>query len=125
MSTSAKSAKAPKRALVVIDVQNEYFTGDLPIEYPDPKVSLRNIGLAMDAARAANVPMLVVQHTAPQGAPIFQKGKPEWELHEVIKSRRHDHYVEKSLPSIFTGTDAAAWLKENEIDTLTITGYMT
>jgi nicotinamidase-related amidase len=33
--------------------------------------------------------------------------------------------VEKSLPSIFTGTDAAAWFKENEIDTLTIIGYMT
>ncbi|MFC7648266.1 hypothetical protein ACFQX6_53285 [Streptosporangium lutulentum] len=23
-----------KRALIVIDVQNEYFTGDLPISYP-------------------------------------------------------------------------------------------
>lgn len=28
---------APKRALIVIDVQNEYFTGGLPIEYPDPQ----------------------------------------------------------------------------------------
>jgi nicotinamidase-related amidase len=24
----------PKRALLVIDVQNEYFTGQLPITYP-------------------------------------------------------------------------------------------
>ncbi|MES2072093.1 MAG: cysteine hydrolase family protein [Pseudomonadota bacterium] len=117
--------KSPKRALIVIDVQNEYFTGDLLIEYPDPKISINNIGLAMDAARAAGIPVLVVQHTAPQGAPIFQKGKPEWELHEVVKSRGHDHHIEKNMPSVFGGTDAAAWLKENQVDTLAITGYMT
>lgn len=117
--------KSPKRALIVIDVQNEYFRGDLLIEYPDPQVSVNNIGLAMDAARAAGIPVLVVQHTAPQGAPIFQKGKPEWELHEVVKSRGHDHYVEKNMPSVFAGTDAAAWLQENQVDTLSIVGYMT
>jgi nicotinamidase-related amidase len=114
-----------KRALIVIDVQNEYFTGNLLIEYPNPEISLNNIGLAIDAARAADIPVLVVQHTAPQGAPIFQKGQPEWELHDVVKSRGHDHHVEKKLPSIFTDTDAAAWLKKNAIDTLTIIGYMT
>ncbi|MES2102726.1 MAG: cysteine hydrolase family protein [Pseudomonadota bacterium] len=117
--------KSPKRALIVIDVQNEYFSGDLLIEYPDPQMSVRNIGLAMDAARAVGIPVLVVQHTAPEGAPIFQKGKPAWELHDTVKSRGHDHHIEKGMPSIFTGTDAAAWLKENGIDTLSITGYMT
>ncbi|HTD05709.1 cysteine hydrolase family protein [Undibacterium sp.] len=124
-SDTNKAVATPKRALVVIDAQNEYFSGDLLIEYPDPQVSIRNIGLAMDAARAAGIPVLVVQHTAPAGAPIFQKGKPAWELHDTVKSRRHDHHIEKNMPSIFTGTDAAAWLKKNGIDTLAITGYMT
>ncbi|PRC94495.1 cysteine hydrolase family protein [Solimicrobium silvestre] len=122
---SAKPTKILKRALVVIDVQNEYFSGNLLVEYPDPNVSLKNVGLAMDVAHAAGVPILVVQHTAPQGAPIFQKGQPEWELHDIVKSRKHDHYVEKNLASIFSGTNVATWLKENEIDTLSIIGYMT
>ena len=39
----------PKRALLVIDVQNEYFTGKLPITYPAG--SLANVLSAMDAAR--------------------------------------------------------------------------
>jgi hypothetical protein len=46
----------PKRALLVIDVQNEYFTGKLPITYPAG--SLANVLSAMDAARAHGVEFL-------------------------------------------------------------------
>ena len=52
----------PKRALIVIDVQNEYFDGALPISDPPPDVSLANVGRAMDAASAAGVPLIVVRH---------------------------------------------------------------
>jgi nicotinamidase-related amidase len=37
-----------RRALLVIDVQNEYFTGVLPVTYPEG--SLGNILKAMDTA---------------------------------------------------------------------------
>ncbi|MES2129150.1 MAG: cysteine hydrolase family protein [Pseudomonadota bacterium] len=114
-----------KRALIVIDVQNEYFSGKLRVTYPDPHTSLANIGRAMDVAREAAIPVLVVQHTAPAGAPIFDKGTAAWELHEVVRQRAHDHYVEKAKASVFAGTDVHAWLRENGIDTLTIAGYMT
>jgi nicotinamidase-related amidase len=33
--------------------------------------------------------------------------------------------VDKNLPSSFAGTDLEKWLRENQIDTLTVTGYMT
>ena len=58
----------PKRALIVIDVQNEYFNGKLRIEYPDVRQSLANICQAMDAAHAAGIPVVVVQHLFPEGA---------------------------------------------------------
>jgi nicotinamidase-related amidase len=115
----------PRRALVVIDVQNEYVTGDLPIEFPPVETSLANIGRAIDAARAAGVPVVVVQNFAPAGAPIFARGTVGAELHDVVASRERDHYIEKSLPSAFTGTDLAAWLAARGIDTLTVVGYMT
>lgn len=115
----------PRRALIVIDVQNEYVSGNLPIEYPHPEVSLPNIGRAIDAARAAGVPVIVVQNTAPPGAPIFDKGTHGWQLHEVVAQRPHDHYIEKTLPSCFAGTDLAEWLADRRIDTLTVVGYMT
>jgi nicotinamidase-related amidase len=54
----------PNRALLVIDVQHEYFSGKLPVSHPPG--TLANILRAMDAAHAAGVPIVVVQHTAPQ-----------------------------------------------------------
>lgn len=115
----------PRRALIVIDVQNEYVSGDLPIEFPPVDVSLANIGRAMDAARAAGVPVIVVQNLAPAGSPLFARGSAGAALHEAVASREHDHFVEKALPSAFAGTDLGAWLAARNIDTLTIAGYMT
>ena len=112
-----------KRALLVIDVQNEYFTGALPITHPAGH--LEQILAAMDAA-AGKVPTIVVQHHFPDpDKPFFQKGTPSWELHPEIKSRPHDLLVEKTLPGSFTGTPLEDWLREQGIDTVTIAGYMT
>jgi nicotinamidase-related amidase len=114
-----------KRSLVVIDVQNEYVTGMLPIGYPDPVESLKNVGAAMDAAAAARIPIVVVQQVAPEGSPIFARGSHGHELHEVVSKRSYDHLVEKMLPSAFTGTGLADWLAARDIDTIAIAGYMT
>ncbi|PXC04939.1 cysteine hydrolase, partial [Pseudomonas aeruginosa] len=54
------SARQPKRALLVIDVQNEYVSGNLRIEFPAIQSSLERIGAAMDAAHAAGIPIVVV-----------------------------------------------------------------
>ena len=75
---------APKRALIVIDVQNEYFTGGLPIEYPDPQQTVANIGAAMDAAREAGIPVIVVQQTSPASSPLFAIDTDGWQLHPVV-----------------------------------------
>ena len=116
---------APRRALLVIDVQNEYVTGNMPIEYPPVESSLRQIGRALDAARAADVPVIVVQHEAPEGSPIFARGSDGWQLHPVVAERHADHRINKTMASCFAGTDLAAWLQAREIDTLVIAGYMT
>jgi nicotinamidase-related amidase len=81
-------SQSPRRALLVVDVQNEYVTGNLPIEYPDLQLSLANIANAMDTARDNNIPVVVVQNTAPPGAAIFSNGTSGWELHEVVAARR-------------------------------------
>lgn len=115
----------PRRALVVIDVQNEYFSGNLPIEYPPVHDSIVQIGRAMDAAHAAGVPVVIVQHSEPAQAPVFAQGSHGWELHEAVSSRPRDHHVFKRWPSAFTGTGLGEWLAGQGIDTLAIAGYMT
>ena len=116
---------SPRRALLVIDVQNEYFTGNFQIEYPPTTLSLGNIVSAMDEASAAGVPVIVVQHETPEGAPIFARGSHGWQLHPEIARRPADHHIVKSMASSFTGTDLAQWLAAKGIDTLTVVGYMT
>jgi nicotinamidase-related amidase len=125
MKELTMSSPSPRRALVVIDVQNEYVTGKLRIEYPPIEQSLANIGRAMDAARAAGVPIVVVQQDAPPESPLFAKGSAGWQLHAVVADRPFDHHVHKTLPSAFPETDLAAWLAQREVDTLAIVGYMT
>ena len=113
-----------KKALLVIDVQNEYFTGKLPVTHPPG--SLANILKAMDAATASGTQVIVVQHTvtAPD-RPVFRKGSAEWALHPEVANRACDLLVEKSLPGSFTGTNLEAWLREKGVETVVICGYMT
>jgi nicotinamidase-related amidase len=114
----------PKRALLVIDVQNEYFTGKLPITYPAG--SLANVLCAMDAAHDRGVLVVAIQHTSPQpDAPVFRKGSREWELHADVAARPHDVLIHKSLPGSFTGTELETWLRERSVESVVIAGYMT
>jgi len=115
----------PRRALVVIDVQNEYDHGGLHIEYPPVESSLDNIGKAMDAAHAAGIPVIVVQQMAPADSPLFATGSHGWQLHPTVAGRPRDHLVQKTLPSAFAGTDLGDWLQRHDIDTLAVVGYMT
>ncbi len=112
-----------KRALLVIDVQEEYVSGKLPVTYPPE--SLENILLAIDMANANEIPVILVQHTSlASAAETFLKGTPGWELLQEVSGRPYDYLVEKNLPGSFTGTDLESWLRGKNIDTITITGYM-
>ena len=59
----SQPSKSAKRALLVIDVQNEYFTGKLPVSYPSG--SLDNILRAIDVALSQEIPVVVIRHTQP------------------------------------------------------------
>jgi nicotinamidase-related amidase len=113
-----------KRALLVIDVQNEYFTGKLPVSYPQG--SLEQITRAMSAAHELGIPIVLIQHSAPQpDSATFRRGSNAWELHPAVAQLPHTVLIEKSLPGSFTGTELEPWLHDHEIDTVVISGYMT
>lgn len=63
-----------KRALIVIDVQNEYINGNFLIEYPPVETSLPKIAKAIDAARAEGIPVVAVQHILPSDALFLRRG---------------------------------------------------
>ncbi|MBL8817077.1 MAG: cysteine hydrolase [Planctomyces sp.] len=113
-----------KRALLVIDVQMEYFNGALPISWPDGH--LNNILRAMDAAHEKGIPVAVIRHHQPDpDSPIFRLNSPQWQLHPEVEKRERTILIEKQFPGSFTGTPLESWLKEHKIDTVVIAGYMT
>lgn len=122
---TATTEKNARRALIVVDVQNDYDGGGLAIAYPPFHETVKNVARAMDAAREAGIRIVVVKQLAPETAPFFARGSHGAELHPDVAGRPRDHYVEKKLPSAFTGTDLEYWLRSNGIETLTVAGYMT
>ncbi len=88
-----------KQVLLVIDVQNEYFTGKFPVTFPPG--SLENILAVMGHAHPANLPVAVIQHTnTALDAATFKKGTDGWELHDEIKRRHADIILEKASPAV-------------------------
>jgi nicotinamidase-related amidase len=115
--------RSMSRALLVIDVQNEYFDGALPITHPAGH--LDRILEVMDAAEG-KIPTIVIQHHFPQpDKPFFQRGSHGWQLHKEVASRPREVLIEKTMPGSFTGTELEAWLRERGITTVAIAGYMT
>ncbi len=85
-------------ALLVIDVQNEYFSGKLHITFPPG--SLSHILQAMDAAHAARIPVIVIRHkNSEPDAETFRPGTNGYELHPEVKKRPCDVLIDKTFPA--------------------------
>ncbi|PKH41284.1 Nicotinamidase-related amidase [Nocardioides alpinus] len=118
---------SPRRALVVVDVQQEYFEGPLQIQHPPREESLANVVRAMDLATEQELPVVVVQHEYPEGAPVFAVGSAGWALHPDVETRIAPSWkrTTKQNGSVFAGSEVAGWLAEQGVDTITIVGFMT
>ena len=112
------------RALLVIDVQREYFDGALPIRHPVGH--LESILNVMDRATQAKLPTAVIRHHQPDPeSPLFRHGSEMWQLHPEVETRPRDILIDKRLPGAFTDTSLEDWLKSVDADTVSIVGYMT
>lgn len=112
------------RALIVIDVQNEYFPGGA-LALPDAERALPNILRLIELARERGEPVIYIQHVAPEGSPAFGKGSSGCELHGQLDVREADPLFPKSHPSAFQETGLLEHIGQNGIEALDICGYMT
>ncbi|WP_218919573.1 isochorismatase family protein [Pandoraea vervacti] len=114
----------PKRtALVVIDFQNEYFTGRMPI--PDGALALANTQRLLALADRTGMPVFQIQHIAPGGAAVFALDGKTVDFAPGATPRARDTVLQKTSVSVFASTDLNARLKAARVDTLLIAGLMT
>ncbi|MGP6174013.1 isochorismatase family protein [Corynebacterium sp. A21] len=116
----------PRRALILVDIQNEYFNGPLEIQYPPRDQALASIIEAISIAGEHNIPVAAIRHELPEGAPIFAAASEGAQLHPEIAGlvQPEWHHANKIYASIFDGTDVEAWVRENQVDTITLVGFM-
>ncbi|MBD7938638.1 cysteine hydrolase [Cytobacillus sp. Sa5YUA1] len=114
-----------KQALLVIDVQNDYFQGG-KMELYSPLAALKQINKLEDYFMEKKEPIIYMQHVMHQeGAPFFEVGTEGAQLHEGLNLTESSTVIEKVYPNSFRETNLAEILEKLAIEQLVITGMMT
>lgn len=113
-----------KQALIIIDIQNDYFeNGALPLV--NPIQASINASKVLEHFRAKNLPIAHIQHVSPNGAPFMALDTNGVEIHENVKPLNGEKVFQKKYPNSFRETGLLDYLKENEVTEVVITGMMT
>ncbi|CAD0002326.1 cysteine hydrolase family protein [Flavobacterium salmonis] len=113
-----------KKALIIIDVQKEYFENGA-LELVNPIPASENAKRVLEHFRKENDTIVHVQHISAEGIPFFVSGTQGVEIHENVKPLEGEKIITKQFPNSFRGTDLLEYLQSNEITHLVITGMMT
>lgn len=116
--------KIMKQALLVIDVQNDYFKNG-KMELVNPELALQQTNLLEDHFIQNNLPIIYIQHISPSTASFFQEHTVGVELHPQLKVSATSLIIEKHFPNSFWETNLQALLQQHQIEQLVITGMMT
>lgn len=116
------------KALLVIDLQNDYFPcGLFPLGNAD--LVLENIVQAIARAKAQNIPVILIQHVANSDlgiSPFFNKGTPGAEVHpRILAAAPNASIVVKEYADGFERTKLSELLNKFQVNELLICGMMT
>lgn len=113
-----------KTALILIDIQNDYFPGGLwPVDGID-QASVEAARL-LDHARAKGMPVLHMRHEIlSDNAPFFRPGSIGAEIHPSVTPITGEAIILKHKPNSFLGTDLKAQLDGADISDVMLAGAM-
>lgn len=112
------------RALIVIDIQNDYFPGGKWTLAGMDKAA-DNAARLIDAARASGDRVVHVRHEFPSNdAPFFTPGSDGARIHEMVLPKDGETVILKHEVNAFKGTDLKGMLDRDGVKDLTICGAM-
>jgi nicotinamidase-related amidase len=113
------------RALVIVDIQNDYFPGGKnPLDRPEAAVEkAREL---LDAFRASGEPLVHIQHVwdAPDAA-FMVPGTEGVEIHDAVRPDDGETVIQKANPNSFLDTPLERHLRDQGVDTVVVCGMMT
>ena len=114
-----------ERALIVIDIQNDYFAGGkMALEGADAAAA--QAARALERFRREQLPVVHVRHLSVRpGSTFFIPGTAGAEIHESVRPRAGERVIEKNFPNSFRATELDRLLKDAGAKELVIAGMMT
>jgi nicotinamidase-related amidase len=109
-----------KPALLVIDVQNDFFKVSQSCA-ESLKSAIEYINEAIALFRKKNLPIVVIQHKSEERDLV--PGKAGFEVPESVKVKRGDVHIVKTYGNSFVKTGLADRLRELGVDTVVVTGF--
>ncbi len=114
-----------KQALLVIDIQNDYFK-DGKMELVAPEQALKQINKLETHFSERKEPIIYIQHINYKPNPIFfENGTSGADLHQQLHMNSSSIIVEKQYPNSFFQTTLQETLASLQVEQLVITGMMT
>jgi nicotinamidase-related amidase len=114
--------KLADAVLIIIDAQNEYVDGKLPL--PGVKPALANIARLLEKARADGGRIIHVQHRGRAGGG-FDPATRAFAIADEAAPRLGEAIIEKPLPNAFAGTTLNDTLTSLGVKRLVLAGFMT
>jgi len=112
-------------ALLIIDIQNDYFPGGA-MELVGSTEAGERAGKLLEAFRGKSLPVIHVQHISPRpGASFFVPGTRGVEVHPCVAPREGEMLVRKNFPNSFRDTPLLQHLRDHGITRLVVAGMMT
>lgn len=114
-----------KTALILIDIQNDYFENGTMTLVGADKAS-ENAKLLLEKFRKEDNTIIHLQHIAKHsGGTFFLPDTKGAEIHSNVSPKDGEKHIVKHAPNAFINTDLLDYLKENQITDLVICGSMT
>jgi nicotinamidase-related amidase len=111
-------------ALVVIDIQNEYFPGGaLPL--PDAEGAAGRAAAAIEAARGSGIPVIHIRHEEPSSDAYFVPGSRGAETNDTVAPAEGEAVIVKNYPNSFLATDLSERLGNSDAKRVAFCGMMT
>jgi nicotinamidase-related amidase len=124
MDSSFDRVAPMTQALLLIDVQNDYFPGGAHT-LAGIEAASANAGELLARFRDAGLPLIHVRHEFPTSdAPFFRPGTPGAEIHPSVAPAAGETVITKHAVNAFHCTDLKQRLDALGIDQLVIAGAM-
>ena len=115
----------PERALLIIDIQNDYFPGGR-MELEGADAAAARARQALSAFREKSLPVFHVRHLSVRpGSTFFIPGTAGADIHAAVKPQGSEKVIEKNFPNSFRGTPLDQALKDAGVKELVVAGMMT